>query len=111
MGVAEVTEPVEIDAVGDRLFFTVISGQDRKTYSISFHKARNAAMALSSSVNLSAWACRSCFNRSVSVGLRISTHPPKLGVVASFAFSSYIFSPYPFILFASWISLRLRRLW
>ena len=44
MGVAEVTEPVEIDAVGDRLFFTVISGEDRKTYSLSFHRARNAAM-------------------------------------------------------------------
>ena len=41
--VVEITEPIELAIVDDRLHFTCISGQRRRTYAISFHKARNAA--------------------------------------------------------------------
>lgn len=41
--VAEITAAIEIEIVDDRLQFTCISGSERHTYSISFHKARNAA--------------------------------------------------------------------
>lgn len=43
--IREVTEPIELALVDDRLHFTVVSGRRRRTYSISFHKARGAAMA------------------------------------------------------------------
>lgn len=41
--VVEITEPIELRIVDDRLHFTCISGKRTRTYSISFHKARNAA--------------------------------------------------------------------
>jgi hypothetical protein len=40
--VAEITEPVEVEIVDDRIHFTLISGRRRRTYSISAHKSRNA---------------------------------------------------------------------
>lgn len=43
--VVEVTAPVELAIDGDRMWFTLVSGERRRTYSISFHKARGAAMA------------------------------------------------------------------
>lgn len=43
--VREITEPIELAIVEDRLVFTCTSGTRRQTYSLSFHKARNACMA------------------------------------------------------------------
>lgn len=43
-GIREITEPVDFAIVGDRLHFVLHSGECARTYSISFHKARNAAM-------------------------------------------------------------------
>ena len=43
-GIREVTEPIELEMVDDRLRFTIVSGSHRWTYSISHHKAANAAM-------------------------------------------------------------------
>jgi len=39
--VIEITEPIEVAIVGDRVQFTCVSGQKRHTYSASFHKCRN----------------------------------------------------------------------
>lgn len=41
--VIEITAPIEIEIVDDRLQFTFISGNQRHTYSVSHYKARNAA--------------------------------------------------------------------
>lgn len=41
--ITEVTAPVEFAIVDDRLHFTLVSGSQRRTYAITFHKARNAA--------------------------------------------------------------------
>jgi hypothetical protein len=41
--VTEVTAPVDFMVVEDRLHFTLTSGQRKRTFSITFHKARNAA--------------------------------------------------------------------
>lgn len=41
--VVEITEPIVLAIVDDRLHFTCISGERRRTYSISFHKAANSA--------------------------------------------------------------------
>lgn len=41
--VVEITEPIELAIVDDRLHFTCISGKSRRTYSITFHKSRSAA--------------------------------------------------------------------
>lgn len=46
--VVEVTAPVEMEIVDDRLQFTLISGKRQRTYSISFHKARNSIHAAKS---------------------------------------------------------------
>lgn len=43
--IVEVTAPVELAIVDDRLHATVVSGSYRRTYALSFHKARNAAQA------------------------------------------------------------------
>lgn len=43
--VVEVTAPIELKIVGDRLHATVTSGNHKRTYALSFHKARNAAQA------------------------------------------------------------------
>jgi hypothetical protein len=43
--VVEVTEPVELAVVDDRLHVTFVSGQRSRTYSLSFHKARNSIHA------------------------------------------------------------------
>lgn len=44
-GIREVTEPIELAIVDDRLQFTITSGTRKRTYSASFHKCRNAATA------------------------------------------------------------------
>jgi hypothetical protein len=41
-GVREITEPVQLSIVGDRMHFTLVSGPCARTYSISFHRARGA---------------------------------------------------------------------
>lgn len=41
--ITEVTQPVEFAIVEDRLHFTLTSGSRGRTYSITFHKAANAA--------------------------------------------------------------------
>lgn len=41
--IVEITEPIDLAIVDDRLHFTCISGRRRRTYSVSFHKARSAA--------------------------------------------------------------------
>lgn len=43
--IIEVTAPVEFEIIDDRLHFVLISGKRRHPFSISFHKARNAAHA------------------------------------------------------------------
>lgn len=43
-GIREITEPIILEMVGDRMHFTCISGPHRWTYSITHHKAANAAM-------------------------------------------------------------------
>lgn len=43
-GIREVTEPIVLKVIEDRLHFTCISGGQSWTYSISLHKAANAAM-------------------------------------------------------------------
>jgi hypothetical protein len=43
-GIREVTQPIEIELLDDRIHFTCISGDQRGTYSISHHKAANAAL-------------------------------------------------------------------
>lgn len=43
-GITEITEPIELAIVDDRLHFTCISGERRWTFSISHHKAANTAM-------------------------------------------------------------------
>lgn len=40
--VIEITEPIEIKIVGDRIHFTCVSGSRRQPYSIRFHEARKA---------------------------------------------------------------------
>ena len=42
-GVREVTEQIVFAIVGDRMHFTLVSGGCRRTYSITFNKARAAA--------------------------------------------------------------------
>jgi hypothetical protein len=44
-GVREITEPIELKLIDDRMHFTCISGDQRFTFSASPHKCRNAAMA------------------------------------------------------------------
>lgn len=44
-GVREITEPIELRLMEDRLHFTCISGEERFTFAASPHKCRNAAMA------------------------------------------------------------------
>jgi hypothetical protein len=41
--ITEVTAPVEMEIVDDRLLFTLTSGRKQRTFSISFHKAANAS--------------------------------------------------------------------
>lgn len=41
--VVEVTANIELQIVGDRLHATVTSGNRKRTYSLSFNRARNAA--------------------------------------------------------------------
>jgi hypothetical protein len=41
--VIEITETVEFEVKGDRVHFTLTSGKRKFPFSISFHKARNAA--------------------------------------------------------------------
>jgi hypothetical protein len=43
-GRREVTEPIEVKRVGDRIHFDVISDGHRWPFSVSLHKAANAAM-------------------------------------------------------------------
>lgn len=43
--VTEVTAPVDFQIVEDRLHFTLTSGSRKRTYAISFHKARGAIQA------------------------------------------------------------------
>jgi hypothetical protein len=43
-GIREITEPIELRLVEDRMHFTCVSGGRRTTYSVSLHKAANAAM-------------------------------------------------------------------
>lgn len=43
-GIREITEPIVLKLVDDRMHFTCISGGERQTYAISLHKAANAAM-------------------------------------------------------------------
>lgn len=41
-GRKEITEPIELARVGDRIHFDIISDGHRWPFSVSFHKARNA---------------------------------------------------------------------
>lgn len=43
-GIREVTEPIGLKIVGDRLHFTCTSGERSWTYSLNLHQAANAAM-------------------------------------------------------------------
>lgn len=43
--IVEVTGPIELRIVGDRLHATVDSGGIKRTYALSFHRARNAVQA------------------------------------------------------------------
>lgn len=43
-GIREITAPVEFAVVGDRLQFVLHSGECSRSFSISFHRARVAAM-------------------------------------------------------------------
>jgi hypothetical protein len=41
--ITEVTQPVDFAIIEDRLHFTLTSGSRKRTYAITFHKARGAA--------------------------------------------------------------------
>lgn len=41
-GVREITAPVEFEVVADRLRFTLVSGEDRETYTMGFYLTRLA---------------------------------------------------------------------
>lgn len=41
-GLREITAPIEITIEGDRLRFTLVSGDCVRTYSVSFNKARTS---------------------------------------------------------------------
>lgn len=41
-GISEITAPIDISIVGDRLHVVLHSGPSERIYSVSFHKARKA---------------------------------------------------------------------
>lgn len=49
--IVEVTAPIEIAIVGDRLHATVTSGTRKRTYALAFAKAREAAERAARALN------------------------------------------------------------
>jgi hypothetical protein len=61
-GITEVTA-IELAVIDDRLHFTVVSGERREPYSISFHRARNVAMSTVALLNKQDRKSADCLRR------------------------------------------------